>query len=143
MSTVVARRLREIAERGEARRRRISEIRRQSDLLMDAVHRLRCEHCQQVGWGTATAVMPGVPVDTPPQNDALDRVVAPTDSGVLGQVQQLLREIDIRERDHWNEDDTLILICLQSALAAAIRKGYALQELQAILDGLKPPEMNV
>ena len=142
MSAVVARRLQEIAEQGETRRRRISEIRQQSSLLVDEVQRLRSEHDRPVVWSTPAAVMRRLPVDSHNRNDTPDQVAVPIDGDVLSQVQQILHEIDTQEREHWNEDDTFILICLQSALAAAMRKGYALQEVRAILDGLKPPDMN-
>jgi hypothetical protein len=60
---------------------------------------------------------------------------------VVEQVRHLLTQVDEQSRAQWSDDDTLLLVYLQKALAAAGRKGYSLREVRIILEGLRPPGM--
>lgn len=135
MSAAIAERLHEIVERSEERRRRVSEIRRQSAELVDIAQELRFDREPRVGFDDRRFA-PADALECEPDEPAFEEAGPSAPDGVLDQVQRLLQEIAVRERDEWTDEDALILACLQGALAAATRKGYTLQELRAVLEAL-------
>lgn len=142
MSIAVARRLQEIAQRGEERRQRVSEIMRQSGMLVDTAHQLHFMSEGRSGRYPRTGVATNLVEEEPERGEIADDAASEPLEGVLGQVQQLLVDVDSQAGEHWNEDDALILIHLQGALAVAERKGYGVRDLQLILEGLQPRDMN-
>lgn len=139
MSESVTRRLREIAERGVERRARTAETREQAGLLIETLGWL---HIAQRRWSSPDPFggRDSTTAEALPQQSVgvLDRPQALI-GDVLDQAQSLLEELDVREREHWNEDDDRILQCLMQVWAAAVRRGYTLQDLQKILQALDPP----
>lgn len=133
MSEVVALRLQEMAERQEERRGRVSEIRRESRALL---HHLQ-ELCAEFAGDSAPRAAGAPPAADKCREDDLERPATGVErAGVLREVEHLLGEIDTRAREHWSEEDVVILVALHEVLAAAARKGYSLGELQALLERL-------
>jgi hypothetical protein len=129
--------MREIACRGEARRRRLSEIQQRSSVLLDTLEQIRREQDQWIGRGQlAQSGVARRPLWSDSQTDVGAQAEVLPVSDVIDQVQQLLIGVDVRERGQWNDDDTQLLLSLLDALAAAARKGYALGDVQAILAAL-------
>jgi tRNA A37 N6-isopentenylltransferase MiaA len=135
MSRLVALRLADLAERSEARQQRILEIRQESARLMERLQRIREESKEalDVGLKKLSASDGGAAETT-----AIEEVHALFRHDVLDQVDMLLREADAREREQWDEDDARILVYFQEAWLAARRKGYTLEDLQAVLRLLEP-----
>jgi hypothetical protein len=117
------------------RRRRVSEIRRQSLQLAAHTRDLRDE-LQRLRARAATSQAPAGVSDA--ESVWPEAGILPGHD-VLAQAQLLLAEMDRREREHWNEDDTVILLHLWCALQAAARRGYSGAELGAIIEALSHP----
>lgn len=140
MSVEVTGRLRETARRGVEWRQRSLQIRCESSLLLDKVRELCKEHEERLGNARVPGI--GVPVDNRDRSGTHSLESTLPSADVLAQVRHLLHEHDAREREHWTEDDTCILVHLREAWAAAGRKGYTLQDLRAILEGLSPSDLD-
>jgi hypothetical protein len=58
--------------------------------------------------------------------------------GVLEQVQAHLSDVEAEAREQWSDDDAAIMLHMMETWKAATRKGYTLDDLQAILRKLDP-----
>jgi hypothetical protein len=140
VSRLVRRRLEELTRQGEARRRRTSEIRQEANLLLEKARQRRWAHTRDTAGISPQQSAPVFSCETDEKEDpVLSQVRALLGGDVLDQTRALLQEVDTREREHWNDDDTRILACLEEAWAAAARRGYTLEDLQAVLRLLAPP----
>lgn len=141
MSRSVADRLSELMQLGEERRHRTLEIRQRSSLALERVHHRQWD-CRRRS--TETLALRGTEIAEPEAGRGpagiLGQVQELFSGDVLDQAGRLLHELDVREREHWSEEDLRIFCCLEEAWMAAERKGYSLQDLQAVLRLLEPPE---
>lgn len=143
MSSFVTRRLAELAEQGKARRRRTSEIKQRANLLLEKARQRTYEYAWDTTRSSPQQSASISSAEPDEQEDAvLSQVRALPGGDVLDQTQALLQEMDFREREHWNDDDAQILVCLEKAWSAAARRGYTLEDLQAVLRLLAPPRQS-